>query len=44
MDIKYIFVPYKGRFDANILLKGIFDSKIFCTEGEKERKKKVSSV
>jgi hypothetical protein len=26
---KYIFVPYEGRFDANIFLKGIFAANIF---------------
>jgi len=36
MDSKYIFVPYEGRFDANIFLKGIFDANILCVEGEKE--------
>jgi len=29
MDNKYICVPYEGRFDANIFLKGIFDANIF---------------
>jgi hypothetical protein len=28
MDNKYIFVPYEGRFDANIFLKRIFDANI----------------
>jgi len=40
MDNKYIFVPYEGRFDANIFLKGIFDANIFCAEGGKKKKKK----
>ena len=35
MDNKYIFLPYEGRFNANIFLKGIFDVNIFRTEGEK---------
>jgi len=26
MHIKYSFVPYEGRFDANIFLKEIFDA------------------
>jgi len=42
MDNKYIFVPYEGRFDTNIFLKGIFDANIFCAEGKE--KGNVSSV
>jgi len=41
MDNKYIFVPYEGRFDANIFLKGIFDANIFCAEGGKKKKKET---
>jgi len=33
---KYIFVPYEGRFDSNIFLKGIFYVNIFCAEGGKK--------
>jgi len=36
MDSKYIFVPYEGRFDANIFLTGIFDANIFYAEGGKK--------
>jgi len=36
MDNKYIFVPYEGRFDTNIFLKGIFDANIFCAEGKEK--------
>jgi len=35
MDNKYIFVPYEGRFNANIFLQGIFNANIYCAEGEK---------
>jgi len=40
MDNKYIFVPYDGRFDANIFSKGIlyFWCKYSFTEGEKKKK------
>jgi len=37
MDNKYFFLPYEGRFDTNIFLKGIFDANLFCAKGGKKR-------
>jgi len=36
IDNKYIFVPSKGRFDANIFSNGIFDANILSLNEKKK--------